>query len=58
MALTLGAVPDGAGQIWLDNIACTGIEDTLFDCPANAFGVHNCAHSDDAGVRCQQGIRI
>ena len=52
MALTLGAVPDGTGQIWLDNVQCRGTETRLIDCPANAIGTHNCAHSEDAGVSC------
>ena len=43
---------DGTGPIWLDNVGCRGTETRLVDCPANAFGVHNCVHSDDAGVSC------
>ena len=43
----------GTGQIWLDNVACTGSETTLLDCQANSLGSHNCVHSEDAGVRCQ-----
>ncbi len=50
--LYLGAVPDGTGQIWLDNVNCRGTEMTLIDCPANPLGTHNCAHSEDAGVNC------
>ena len=52
-ALTLGAVPDGTGQIWLDNVQCRGTETRLIDCPANPLGSHNCGHTEDAGVRCQ-----
>ena len=51
-ALTLGAVPDGTGQIWLDNVQCRGTETTLISCPRNALGSHNCVHSEDAGVNC------
>ena len=39
-------------QIWLDNVACTGRENRLIDCPAAPLGTHNCVHSEDAGVRC------
>jgi len=53
VALTLTSVPDGTGQIWLDNVQCTGTEDFLIDCPANPVGTHNCVHFEDAGVRCQ-----
>ena len=42
----------GTGQIWLDNVVCTGSESRLIDCPANTLGSHNCGHSEDAGVRC------
>jgi deleted-in-malignant-brain-tumors protein 1 len=43
---------NGAGQIWLDEVRCTGAETRLIDCPANALGSHNCGHHEDAGVRC------
>ena len=52
VALTLGAVPDGTGQIWLDDVNCRGTETTLASCPHSPFGRHNCVHAEDAGVRC------
>jgi hypothetical protein len=55
-ALSRAAFGQGTGQIWLDNVACTGSETRLIDCPANALGSHNCQHSEDAGVRCRTGI--
>lgn len=65
---TLGATPltggfsNGAGQIWLDDIQCTGSESRLIDCSANRLGDVNCVHSDDAGVSCvsctQGSIRL
>ena len=51
--LTLAAVPDGTGQIWLDDVQCVGNETRLIDCPANSLGAHNCVHFEDAGVDCQ-----
>ena len=54
-ALTLGAVPDGTGQIWLDNVQCIGTETRLIDCPNNGLGSHNCAHFEDAGANCVEG---
>ena len=43
----------GTGPIWLDNVACTGTEDLLINCPrGNPIGTHNCDHSEDASTRC------
>ena len=42
----------GTGQIWLDEVQCTGNETSIETCPHNEFGVHNCLHSNDAGVVC------
>ena len=39
-------------RIWLDNVRCTGYESRLTSCSANSLGVHNCDHSEDAGVSC------
>ena len=43
---------NGQGQIWLDDVRCTGTESRLIDCPALPLGTHNCAHIEDAGVSC------
>ena len=43
----------GSGNILLDNVGCRGNETRLIDCPNNGIGVHNCRHSEDAGVTCQ-----
>ena len=58
MYITIGAsaittgFTNGAGPIWLDNVQCRGTETRLIDCPASPLGTHNCAHIEDAGVRC------
>ena len=42
----------GTGSIWLDNLGCSATDDNLFECPGNPIGIHNCAHSEDAGAVC------
>ena len=49
VAITTGFA-DGAGQIWLDNVQCVGMESRLINCPANALGTTSCGHVSDAGV--------
>ena len=51
-ALTGSSVVDGSGQIFLHNVFCIGSESRLIDCTHRGIGVHNCDHSEDAGVRC------
>ncbi|XP_030834273.1 locomotion-related protein Hikaru genki-like [Strongylocentrotus purpuratus] len=48
----LAAYGAGSGKIHLDEVECTGSESSLEDCIESEFGVHNCDHSEDAGVTC------
>lgn len=43
---------EGQGQIWLDDLQCNGDERVLDQCYHADLGVHNCDHSEDAGVTC------
>ena len=52
-ALSYAAFGQGSGSILLDNVQCTGSELYLTSCPNNGLYVHDCSHSEDAGVRCQ-----
>ena len=42
----------GAGPIHLDNVDCSGSEDSLLECSHSSF-VTCSSHNEDAGVRCQ-----
>ena len=46
----------GAGEssspIWMDDVTCYGNEMYVTHCISSPIGVHNCNHSQDAGVRC------
>ena len=42
----------GSGQIWLDNVTCTGDETDFVQCSHNGWGRHNCDHSQDVSISC------
>ncbi|KAM3913969.1 putative DMBT1-like protein [Leptodactylus fuscus] len=44
----------GEGQIMLDNVQCRGHEDSLIQCSHQGIKIHNCAHTEDAGVVCSE----
>ena len=58
-ALQRAPYGQGTGPIWLDNVICNAnVHSRLTDCPANPIGVHNCAHSEDAGVICLSKLEV
>ncbi|XP_049895985.1 deleted in malignant brain tumors 1 protein-like, partial [Epinephelus moara] len=48
----------GTGQIWLDDLQCSGSESSLRDCPHGGLGNHNCRHSEDASVICEGNVGV
>lgn len=44
----------GHGDIVLDNVECDGTESSIEDCRHAGWGVSNCHHMEDAGVRCRE----
>ena len=54
--LIIGAViktfEGGDGAIFLESLGCSGTESILIECSHPLINVHNCDHSDDAGVLC------
>ena len=45
----------GSGQVWMDNLHCTGTEGTIRNCSHNGWGIGDCHHGEDASVNCTAG---
>ncbi|XP_047656948.1 scavenger receptor cysteine-rich type 1 protein M130-like isoform X3 [Tachysurus fulvidraco] len=42
----------GSGEIWLNDVQCSGNESTITQCSHRGFRKHICSHREDAGVTC------
>ena len=43
---------EGSGTVWMSNLACSGSESNIRECPHIGWGETSCSHSQDAGVTC------
>ena len=43
---------EGVGDIFLDDVSCSGNEPLLANCTHRGIGIHDCSHSEDASVDC------
>ena len=44
-------------HFFLDDVACKGTEESIFDCGHRGLGKHNCGTREWAGVICNNGTQ-
>jgi len=47
-----------SGQIWLDEVRCSGSESSLGECTHAEWGVHDCIHWEDVAIYCPQSSSL
>ncbi|XP_051748220.1 deleted in malignant brain tumors 1 protein-like, partial [Ctenopharyngodon idella] len=48
----------GSGPAWLSDLQCSNTESSLRDCKSSGWGKGGCGHEKDAGVICQDKVRL
>ncbi|XP_054848842.1 deleted in malignant brain tumors 1 protein-like isoform X2 [Eublepharis macularius] len=48
----------GSGSIWMDEVNCTGSEDSLSECTATPLAEDSCGHNKDASVECAEQTEV
>lgn len=56
VARTSAYFGQGNGPIWLDDVTCTGNENSLLNCQVKPWGDQNCMHNEDVGVDCNAAM--
>ncbi|KAL9965302.1 hypothetical protein ACROYT_G029080 [Oculina patagonica] len=49
---------EGTGVIWINEVECTGREDSLTKCSHSGWGKANCWHNDVASAICSKPVRL
>ena len=50
--VSISRIIEGTGQIWLDDVNCSGNELSLAACEHRRWGVNNCGHHEDVVIEC------
>ena len=54
-ATNRGYYGGGRGRIWFNNLHCVGTELSIKNCSHSGWGINNCTHFQDVGVKCASG---